>query len=277
MGFLPYDITLKATLWIATMCFLAIDGILFVIKASKVKQERKLKRDIFRALAIFCFSCIVERNSFGESELYFRFLGIAYTFAGLALQYLIVVGEREIINTKYAISFTNLFVITINIIFLIFFPNLVRIIRYINYILVGIEVGIIFIIYLYLIKKYTGELRKIALLTLIALSLISSAYVLQTDYLISTGLISPYFSQVFFIIGLTLLAYEIIQKEGLDLLELIAKHKMTTLSKDFWEIIDQFGWKQKEKVEFIKDMIGLTPHEREKILKDMLTKFKRPE
>ncbi|MFX0083879.1 MAG: hypothetical protein ACFE94_19175 [Candidatus Hodarchaeota archaeon] len=283
MGYLPYDITLKAILWIVTACYLVVNGTLLINKMLKTPKEKKVKRDFYLAFSIFCFSCIglglfftlsdFERDVFGESELYFRFLSIAYIFGYISLISIIFVGEKEIVNTKYIFSYATTITIAINVIFLIFFPDLVLIIRYVNYVLISIETGVALLVYLYLSRKTAGELRKMAIVTLIALIIVAVAFILQTDFLISSGLVSPYFSQILFIIGITLFTYEIIRKEGLDVLEMISNHKLTTIQKDFMEIIEKFDWTENDREEFIKDLLGLTPSEREKILYDMVYKF----
>ncbi len=48
---------------------------------------------------------------------------------------------------------------------------------------------------------------------------------------------------------------------------------ITAISNDFYETIDNFGFKGNEKSEFIKEMLSLRPFERELILRDMLIKF----
>ncbi|MFW9782470.1 MAG: hypothetical protein ACFFFB_09330 [Candidatus Heimdallarchaeota archaeon] len=47
---------------------------------------------------------------------------------------------------------------------------------------------------------------------------------------------------------------------------------ITVISEDFYEVIDQLGLEESEKLDFIKDMLSLSPHERELILKDMIIK-----
>ncbi len=47
---------------------------------------------------------------------------------------------------------------------------------------------------------------------------------------------------------------------------------ITAISNDFYETIDNFGFKGNEKSEFIKEMLSLRPFEREVILRDMLIK-----
>jgi hypothetical protein len=287
MGYLPYDITLKAIFWIATMCFLTIDGILFIKKASKVSKENKLKRDLLHALAIFFFLSIgvglffilsdFERDVFGESELYYRLLVIAYLFGNAAFLIIILVGEKQIIKTRYIISFITSIIIGINIVLLIFFPDLVPLARYLNYGLFGSEIGILLLIYIYLIKKTSGDFKKTAIITFIGIAIAASASIIGADFFISSGLIQPYFSPILFIIGLTICTYEVIRKEALDLLEMLAKHKMTTLSMDFWEKIDKLDWDDKDKKDFVKDMLGLIPRDRDKMINDILKKYQQIE
>ena len=47
---------------------------------------------------------------------------------------------------------------------------------------------------------------------------------------------------------------------------------ITVISNDFYETIDNFGFKGNEKSEFIKEMLNLRPFEREVILREMLIK-----
>lgn len=47
---------------------------------------------------------------------------------------------------------------------------------------------------------------------------------------------------------------------------------ITVVSEDFYEVIDQTGLEESEKLDFIKDMLSLSPHERDLILKDMIIK-----
>ncbi|MHA2394253.1 MAG: hypothetical protein ACXAEX_20140 [Promethearchaeota archaeon] len=47
---------------------------------------------------------------------------------------------------------------------------------------------------------------------------------------------------------------------------------ITVVSTDFYEVINQFGLEESERREFIKEMLSLSPHERELILKEMIIK-----
>ncbi len=48
--------------------------------------------------------------------------------------------------------------------------------------------------------------------------------------------------------------------------------EITAISNDFYETVDNFGFKGNEKSEFIKEMLNLRPFEREVILREMLIK-----
>ena len=48
--------------------------------------------------------------------------------------------------------------------------------------------------------------------------------------------------------------------------------RITAISNDFYETVDNFGFKGHEKIEFIKEMLNLRPFEREVILREMLIK-----
>jgi len=48
--------------------------------------------------------------------------------------------------------------------------------------------------------------------------------------------------------------------------------KITAISDDFYEIVDQFNLERSERSIFIQEMLSLPPHERELILRDMLIK-----
>ena len=68
---------------------------------------------------------------------------------------------------------------------------------------------------------------------------------------------------------------EVIGKEGYEVIKILGKFHITTLSDDFWDKIEQFEWENDEKEEFIKDMLGLPPDCREQFIDDMLRQFKR--
>jgi len=289
MGYLPYDVTLKAFFWIITICFLALDGLLFLIKASKISKKDKLQKELFRALSFFLFLNIgvglffilsdFERNIFGTTDLYYRLLASAYIFAMAAFLAPLYIAEREITNpiTKFLLSIVTLIVIGINIVFLIFFPNLIPIIRYIDYCLWGAEVVILFLAYMYIIKESSGDLKKIAILTLIGFGVAACAAILQIDIFISTGLIAPYYSPILFTIGLIFFAYIFLKMEALDVIEMVVRQIYTTISEDFWENLEKLDLIEISKEEFVTDILALTPKKREEFMKMMIEKFQKTE
>jgi len=48
--------------------------------------------------------------------------------------------------------------------------------------------------------------------------------------------------------------------------------KVTALSKDFFKIVNSFDWEEDDLVEFIREMVSLTPEERNSIFKEMMEK-----
>jgi hypothetical protein len=48
--------------------------------------------------------------------------------------------------------------------------------------------------------------------------------------------------------------------------------KVTALSKDFFKIVNSFDWEEDDLVEFIREMVSLTPKERNSIFKEMMEK-----
>ena len=141
--------------------------------------------------------------------------------------------------------------------------------RYINYIFLIIEAVIIIYVYIYIIKHTEDELKRIAIYTLSFLGISAIAVVLEMDALISSGLVSPFISPILFPIGLSLFTITIRKKQAIDVLELVANYQMTTLDQNFLNRIEQLGFKAKEKIEFIKDMLGLTPLERENFISQL--------
>lgn len=48
--------------------------------------------------------------------------------------------------------------------------------------------------------------------------------------------------------------------------------KVTALSKDFFKIVNSFDWEEDDLVEFIREMISLTPEERKSVFNEMMEK-----
>jgi hypothetical protein len=71
------------------------------------------------------------------------------------------------------------------------------------------------------------------------------------------------------------LALQILEGENaIEKLYLIKDINITSLTEDFIEIINRFDWDRNEKGLFIREMLSLSPFERELMLRDMLKSSK---
>lgn len=215
MGFLPYDVLLKTTLWVIVMVYLGIIGTYLILKS--IKKEEKSARSMSHAYAIFIYLYIVarlfyifsdyERDSNAETLLYYRYVALAYVFQILGLLCIIFVLEKYvIIRTKRIVTYIILVLLGVNII-MFFFPNFIPTVRYINYGILYFEVALLIIIYIYLTLNTTGELRTKALLTVIAFFTMITGTILEIDALSSTGLVLPYYTPILFAIGASIFVY----------------------------------------------------------------------
>ncbi len=214
---LPYNVNLKTTVWVIVMGYLAIIGIFFLYKASKSSEEVISQKAMLRSIGLFFLLYLAvrfffilsdyERNANGESLLYFRYVAISYIFQIIAFINIIYVFEKYIIKrTRYMMSISILIVLGINVI-IIFFPLYMSTARYINYGLLYTEVAILVLLFLYLAIKTPGELRKNAIFTMIGLIILVAASFLDSDFLITAGIVQPYYSPIVYAIGATIFAY----------------------------------------------------------------------
>jgi putative Mn2+ efflux pump MntP len=215
MGHLPYDVNLKTTFWVIAMIYLGIVGIFMILNS--MKKEEKASKSMARAYALFIYFYIVarifyifsdyERDANAETLLYYRYVACAYIFQIIGLLNIIFILEKYVITrSKHVISYIILVLLGVNVV-MIFFPNLMPIVRYINYVMLYSEVALLIIIYLFLVINTTGDLRKKSLLTVIAFFVMITATILEIDALSSTGLVPPYYSPIVLSIGATIFAY----------------------------------------------------------------------
>ncbi len=212
---LPYDVNLKTMVWIIAMIYLGILGILLIIRS--FKAEIKSLKETQRAYAFLIYMFAIgriffifsdyERDSRGDTALYFQFVLFAYIcfiIGFLAVTY--VLESHVITRTKHGITYIVLILLGINIIML-FFPNLVPIVRYINYGLLYGQAILIILIYLYLIINTSGRLRSKSLLIFIALIIMMLGSILDSDALIISGISSPLYNPILLAIGATMFSY----------------------------------------------------------------------
>jgi hypothetical protein len=210
MGYLPYDITIKSIAWIIVMGYLIILGLVFIFKYKKSPEVKfHIAVSIFFFLYAFARMFFIlsdfERDLNSTSLVYYRFVAISYVCFVIAFLNIIYVFEKYITN-RYAIVYIIVPMLFIDII-MIFIPDFMGIVRYINYGLLYFEIGIVGLLYLYVFKKTSGKVRKNSLISVIGLLIMSSAAILEMDYFITTGLVMPYFSPIIFAIGATIFAY----------------------------------------------------------------------
>lgn len=218
MGYLAYDLTTKVVSWTIAIIYIAIIAIIFFIRMTKAPEEPKSQKAMYRSMGLF-FVCYImirvffilsdfERDANNITDLYSQYVIIGYTFGNLAFLNVIAFGEKYLIKReRYIMTYIIIFFICFNIFMLIFFPSMLELIRLLNYFLNYTEFGIILMLYLYLIIKATGQIRKNALIALIGLAIAAAGILLEMDALLSTGLIPPYISPIFFSIGITIFAY----------------------------------------------------------------------
>lgn len=212
---LPYDVNLKATFWIIVIIYLGIIGILLIIRSLKAEVESL--KETQRAYAIFLYMYAMgriffifsdyERDVRGDTALYFQFVIIAYICIIIGLLIVIYVLESHVITkTKHKISYIILILLGVNIV-LLFFPNLIAIVRYVNYGLLYTEGILVLLIYLYLIINTSGSLRTKSILIFIALICMIVGSILDSDALIISGVSSPFYNPILMTIGATLFGY----------------------------------------------------------------------
>ena len=215
MGYLPYDITIKTTTWIIILVFLGIIASYFLMRS--LKAEEKSQKDIFRAMALFFYFYILARIFFIFSDferdlndttlLHYRFVALAYIAYILGFLSLIYILEKHvIIRTKHKITYILLVTLGVNIV-IAFFPELMPIVRYINYGILYFEVVIVFIIYTYLTINTTGKLRTKSFLTVIALIIMVFGELIESEPLIASGIVLVYYTPILFAIGASIFAY----------------------------------------------------------------------
>jgi hypothetical protein len=217
MGYLPYNIYLKTIPWIIVLIYLCLIGTYFIIKSLKISEEVKARKQMYRAIALFFYFYIMkriffifsdfERDSNGDTQLFYRYTALAYVFYFIALLNFIFLTEKYVINrSKYILTYIFIVGLIINVI-VFFFPNFMPIIRYLNYIILYTEVVILIIIYSYLAINTTGQPRKKSIFIIVGLLVIAMAELLESEALIMSGITTPYYSPIIFAIGATIFAY----------------------------------------------------------------------
>ena len=217
MGYLPYDVSIKVTLWIIVMIYLIVIGTYFVIKALKIPEAVKSRKSMLFANALFFYLYVItrifytfsdyERDANNLSLLYYQYLALAHIFIILALIFVIFLTEKYVINrTKYIMTCIFLIFLSINIL-IIFNPSLMPIIRNINLIVMYSEVILLLLLYLYLAIVTSGTARKKSFIVFLAFFVMIVGTLLELDILNTGGIILLYYTPIVFGIGATIYAY----------------------------------------------------------------------
>jgi hypothetical protein len=218
---LPYDVNIKSMLWIPVMVYLAVIGTIFLIKSKRASKEIASQKAMYRGMAFIFYMYIGVRLFFmlsdytrvspgypttGDTDLYFQFVALSYVCAITAFINMIYAFEKYIIRkSKFIMTIVFVILLFVNI-FLLFVPSLMQTMRYINYVPLYIEIGTLFLLYLYLAKKTSGKLRRNSLIAIVGLIFMAVAAVLESENLSASGLILPYYSPLMFAIGATIFA-----------------------------------------------------------------------
>lgn len=215
MGNLPYNVVIKTTIWILALVYLGVLSIVLFLRSRKV--DLNSLRDTQHAYGFFLIFYIIQRifyilsdyqrDALGETELYYRLVIMGYIFINLSFLNIIFILEKYLIKrTKYGITGSILCFLIINFI-MFFFPNLIEIVRYFNYFLLYGEVILLLAIYFYISIKTTGRPRKKAIMIIIGILFMIVGSILDSDALIKSGLVLPYFTPILIAIGASLFSY----------------------------------------------------------------------
>ncbi len=215
MGYLLYDLTTKTISWLIVIVYLVILGIVFLIRMKNADRDFKSQRLLFRSLALVFYFYILnrfffilsdfERNLNNTTPFHYQLVNIGYIFSEIAFLNLLYFAEKFAIKkTKFLLTYITTIVIIIEII-LVFNPAYFGIVRILTYSLSYTLLLLIFILFLRLTINSTGILRRNFLLTLVGLVIIAAGGILETDVLLSTGIIPPWLTPVLFAIGATII------------------------------------------------------------------------
>ncbi|TFF96947.1 MAG: hypothetical protein EU547_05720 [Promethearchaeota archaeon] len=215
MGNLPYNIILKSIVWLISIIYLGIIALILFIRSQKT--EIKSLKEMRRAFCLFIVFFILQRfffilsdfqrDTYGQTSLYSRFVILGYIFLIIGFLNIILILEKNVIKkTRYIISIIILIFIGVNVIML-FFPELLNLVRTLNYIISYGEVVLLLIIYLYVIIKTTGNPRKKALITFLGLIFMTLGAILDSEALLTSGISQPFYDPILTAIGATLFGY----------------------------------------------------------------------
>ncbi len=197
-------------LWILVIILLLISVCLFAIKAFKTEEGKGLRMMLI-AYSVFCLfyglTRIIYIIAVYNPPNYDFFVILGFLFMLLGIIYWLFILETYIIKfTKKIITIINLIGFVIGLItlsgYFIFAISEMLIWRIIIYTLGSVSIGIIMIIYVYLIIKTTGTPRKKAIGILVGLILVYITNIMDSEFFISTFTIHLVITPIIMIIGI---------------------------------------------------------------------------
>ncbi len=174
-------------LWIIAVILLFLAFILSLIKARNEKGRET--RFGYLAIANFCFFfslCrLVYIFSVYDSQNYVFYVVLGYVFSIIAIIFILYLIETQVITqTKKVFTIITLVLLGIAIITLFgittraFALNLM-------YLIMPFSIGVIMLMYIYIIFKSTGKIRNKAFLVFLSIALIFLAHLLDSEFFIS--------------------------------------------------------------------------------------------
>jgi hypothetical protein len=184
-------------LWFGAIGLFFLGAVLFLRKAMKELRSREISYIVYIAYGIFLIGMGLTRVffliAFFIPDLYdfYTILGYISAISGLVF-WLYVVETRLVKKTKKILTITSLIIFGISILALLGLAD-----RYlaleIQYILMPVALGAIFILYLYLITKSTGTVRTKVVWILIGIIMVMFASVLDGEAFVTANPNFPFF------------------------------------------------------------------------------------
>ena len=240
MGYLPYSLEVKVISWLIVIILLGILASYFFYKMFNISRDFKPQRLFFRSLATFLFCYMIariffilsdfERDMYDRTLLYNQFLGFGHLFNAIGVFFMLLLAESNFLKFKKPyLSYFLSSIILIGI-FALFFPALIGIVRIIFLVSTYISWTIYVLIYITIYRKVTGKYKKITLFSFLGIIICLIGAFIETDFLLSTGLIPPYFTPILFSIGIIIIS--ICQSTAGDLLvEFFTNKKICLIHK----------------------------------------------
>jgi hypothetical protein len=204
-------------IWLAAIVIHFISAVVVSRRASETKEVQSLRALLF-SYAWFVLVLGINRIFFVWAYLspveahYSLLLGIGYICASIAFAPCIMILEKYFVKkTKKIFSFFSLVIVGFSVVS-VFLPDTLLTIRT-TIQLMSIGVSIIwFMIYFWIIKSTTEAPRKKAINLVLSLLLAVSAFTLDSEFMISTGLIPLIVAPILYLIGIAGFTIILMQK-----------------------------------------------------------------